>query len=129
MATLCRIFVAATLLVHLMVGCCSHHAHDCESAALSSPVHSHATHDDQCPENGSDHSHHGADDCEGVKCSFVRSNQIASDSFGRPSQAFLVAVPCDPAAVVGIVSERHFVAADWPALPVRLHLANQVLLI
>ena len=129
MARLCRILIAATLVVHLTVGCCSHHAHACEGKDRPSPAHSDATPDGQCHGQSADHSHHGAEDCREEKCSFVSPNRTVSDSFVLPLQAFFVALLDDQLPLVGIGREQHTLSSGRLLLPVRLHLANQVLLI
>jgi hypothetical protein len=129
MAGLCRILMAATLVVHLTVGCCWHHAHACEGKDCSRPAHGDAPHDGRCPESGGDHSHHGANDCHGAKCSFVIPSRAVCDSFVRPFQASIsVLVDAQPSPA-GFGPEQHALFSGWLLLPVRLHLANQVLLI
>lgn len=153
MAGLCRILIAATLVVHLTVGCCAHHAHACEGKDRPSTAHSDATPDGQrpgrsedhshhgtkdckaetpdgqCPGQSADHSHHGAEDCQGEECSFVPPNRAVSDSFVLPLQALFVALLDDQIPLVGIGREQHTLSSGRLILPVRLHLANQVLLI
>ena len=51
MAGLSRILSIATLIVHLMVGCCSHHAQGCESKDRSAAT-SEPTLDGRCPQCG-----------------------------------------------------------------------------
>ena len=129
MAGLCRILIAATLVVHLTVGCCSHHAHACDGKDCPLPAHCDATPDGQCPGHGTDHSHHGAKDCQGEKCSFIFPSRIVGDSPVEPFRAHFVALPNDqlPLAVVG--REHLTLASCRQLLPVPLHLTNQVLLI
>jgi hypothetical protein len=129
MAGLCRILVAATLVVHLTVGCCWHHAHGCEGKDRPTPPHSDATHDGQCSKSSIDHSQHGPQGCEGAKCSFVSSSRTVSDSFVQPVQASFVALLDDQPSLVGIGSEQYSPTSGRLLPPVRLHLANQVLLI
>ncbi len=129
MSGLLRILTAAVFTAHLTLGCCSHHAHGCEGKDRPSPAHGDATPDGQCPESGSDHSHHGPQDCEGAKCSFVSPSRTVSSSFVPPVQASFVALLDDQPSQAGIGSEQHVLAAGRLLLPVRLHLANQVLLI
>jgi hypothetical protein len=133
MAGLCRILIAATLVVHLMVGCCAHHAHGCDGMDCSSPAHDHATPDGQCPENGCDHSHHGATNCQGERCTFlsptVSASQAVSDSLTLSFQTVFMALPDDQLPLVGCGPEQLSLASGRLLLPVRLHLANQVLLI
>jgi hypothetical protein len=129
MARLCRILIAATLTVHLTVGCCWHHAHGCEGNSSLSSTHSDAPHDDQCPESSGDHSQHGTEDCQGAKCSFVSPNRTINDSLVQPLPAFSAELLDDQLPLVGIGREQHVLSSGRLLLPVRLHLANQVLLI
>ncbi len=126
MAALCRILTAATLVVHMMVGCCAHHAHACKGDL--SPAHGDAAHDGQSP--GDSHpSHHGANDCQGAKCSMVCSGQPDGDSLVQPFQAFRAVLLDDRPSPAGSGRQRYDQASGRLLLPVRPHLANRVLLI
>ena len=129
MAKLCRIVTAAILVVHLIVGCCAHHAHACDGHGHSPSARGDATSGGRCPESGGDHSRHGPKDCQGAKCSFVSPSRTVSDSFVPPLQASCARLLDDPASPLGVGSEQHSRATGRLLLPVRLHLANQVLLI
>jgi hypothetical protein len=128
---------AAILVVHLVVGCCAHHAHDCPQTCEAR--HSEGTGDDAgTPCDGHSHNeqgqtndhHHGPDECRGVKCSFVRAaNDTIAKAILQLCQAQVAPLLDDVSASPGILSEQHFFAAGRLLLPVRLHLANQVLLI
>jgi hypothetical protein len=126
MSRLFRILTAVVFAVHLMVGCCWHHAHACETKGDVQPAHG------QYPnshDSGTNHSQHGPHDCQGGKCSIVVSSSPNSNSFAQPFQASVVLLLDDQHPLVGSGSEQHFFATGWFLLPVRLHLANQVLLI
>jgi len=132
MAGLCRLLTAATLVVHLTVGCCWHHAHACEGRGHLPPVQGAAMPDGQCPDSSgsrADHTHHGPQDCQGGTCSVVPSSRTVSDWFGQPSLAFVVPLLYDLSTSAGIFSEQRFFPTGRLLLAVRLHLANQVLLI
>ena len=130
MTGLSRILSIATLVVHLMVGCCcSHHAHGCGSELHSSPVHGEAARDEQCPRCGCDHSHHGTQGCQRVKCSLVNPRRTPSGSLVRLFQASFAALPNGQLARAASGSLPHSQASGCLLLPVRLHLANRVLLI
>ena len=129
MTLLCRILIAAVLSVHMMVGCCWHHAHGCEDKLCSSSSHGHATPDDQCPDNGSDSSHHGQKDCQGEKCTFVSQARTVSVSFVPFCHTFFAALSDDRPLAAGVGPEQVSFASGRSLLPVRLHLANQVMLI
>ena len=129
MSRLLRILTAVVLTVHLMVGCCVHHAHACESEGHSPPIQGlNAPHSDcdDSPCNGSDH---GPQKCDGQKCSFVRSSPILNYLLTKPFQGFVIPLLGKTLSLAGIVSEQHFLTTGRLLLPVRLHLANQVLLI
>ena len=130
MGALSRILSIGLLVVHLMVCCCySDHARGCESKLCSSPVHSDAASDEQGPQCGCNHSHHGTQGCQGVKCSLVSPRRTVSRSLIPPFQASFVALPDGQLTRVAIGSQQHSQATGRLLLPVRLHLANQVLLI
>jgi hypothetical protein len=126
MVRLFRILTAVVLAVHLMVGCCWHHAHACESKGDTQSTHG------QCPDShdsGADHSQHGPQDCRGSQCSFVASSNLNSHSLSQPSQTFVLVSLADQPSLVGMGSEQHFFATGRFPLSVRLYLVNQVLLI
>ena len=128
MAGFCQILTAATLVFHLMVGCCSHHAHACQSDC-GCPSHHDAAREGQCPEGDSHHSHHGADECLGSKCSFIATSRTVTDSPVQPVAATFAVALGDMPAPARLGAERSSRIADHLLWPVRLHLANQVLLI
>jgi len=130
MSRLFRILTAVVFAVHLMVGCCWHHAHACESKDDVQPTHW------QCPDSHSgshdgdkDHSDHGPQDCQGSQCSFVASSSPNSHSFAQSSQPFVTVLLTDQPSLVGISSEQHCFPTGRLLLSVRLYLVNQVLLI
>jgi hypothetical protein len=132
MAKLCRIATAAVFVVHMMVGCCAHHAHACEGQGLALPAQGVASADDHCSDGHSspaDHSHPAPDGCQGAKCSTVLSSELANNSFGHPSLASFVSALDDPSSQSGVFSAQRCVPIGRLLLPVRLHLANQVLLV
>ena len=129
MADLQRILVALTLVVHLTMGCCLHHAHGCEDSDPLAEAHHGAMPGGQCPESDSDHSPHGAQNCQGVKCYFILPNHTVSDSVIQPFHASFAVLLDDLFLPVGIDSGLHDQPAGRLLPPVRLHLANQVLLI
>ncbi len=128
---------AAILVVHLVVGCCAHHAHDCPQTCdarhsrgmghgASAPCDGHSS---GHPDQTTDH-HHGTDECQGVKCSYLRTaSDTLAKAFLLPRLAHVTPVLADDSALVGGFSEQPALASGRLLLPVRLHLANQVLLI
>lgn len=126
-----RILTAVLFTTHLMVGCCGHHAHACEDQGQnhSTPVHATA-----CPgansEGHSGHSHPGAGDCKGEQCSFVLA---ASHADGQANVQYLQSPAMlllnDGSSLLDGYSEQSLFLNGRLLLPVRLHLANQVLLI
>lgn len=132
MAVFVRIATAAAFAVHLWMGCCGHHAHACDGQGQSSPAQESTTPDGQCQDGRgehADHTHHGPQDCQGGKCNVVLSSPTVSDSFGQASQAFVAPTVCDLSALLGVSFDQRFLPTGRLSLPVRLHLANQVLLI
>ena len=129
MVRLCRILVSAMLVVHLMVGCCAHHAHGCESKHTSSATHSDATLEGQCPECRCDHSHTGPRQCQGRKCSLASLRQPVGGSSSPPFAASFAALCRAYFSQLAISLHQQSLATGRQLLPVRLHLANQVLLI
>jgi hypothetical protein len=126
MSRLFRILTAVVFAVHLMMGCCWHHAHACESQGDMQPTH------EQCPDshNGeTGHSQHGSQDCQGIQCSFVASISPTSISFAQPSHVFaIVPLTSQPSLVGGDFEQHGFIASRlFPS--VCLYLVNQVLLI
>jgi hypothetical protein len=128
-AGLLRILTAAMLAVHVMVGCCAHHAHACDGQAHSSCSEGVATHDGQCPQGGADHGHHGPGHCQGSQCSFVSSTGPNTHSFARPSLAFVTPLRDEQYFSIGANFGQRFFATGRLLPSVRLHLVNQVLLI
>jgi len=129
MGTLSRILSIGLLVVHLMVCCCSDRARGGEGKPCSSPVHSGAASDKQNPQCGCDHSQHGTPACQGVKCSLVSPRRTVGGSLIRTFQASFAALPDGQLTRVAIVSQQQYQATGRLLLPVRLHLANHVLLI
>jgi hypothetical protein len=128
MTVLCRILIAVTLVVHMMVGCCAHHAHACEGHL--SRAHGGATHDSQSLGNGCGHSRpHATTCCQGERCSFVSPDRPVSELLAFSCQTFCTAVLDDQPPLVGFGTAQISIASGRLLLPVRLHLANQVLLI
>ena len=133
MAVLWRFVTTVVFITHLLVGCCAHHAHACEAATHSDQEDA-ATHGDCSGDRDrpSDHGQHGKQDCQESTCSFVLPSQSidGSISFGRPLLhgsflPLLVALPSQAGNSCG----QCFSPPDHFLLPVRLHLAKQVLLI
>lgn len=129
MVRLSRILSIAMLVVHLLVVCCAHHAHGCESKHPSSATHSDATLEGQCPECRCDHSHHGPRECQDRKCFLASPRRPVGGSFSPPFQAPFAVLPNAHFSRLAISLHRQSRATGRHLPPVRLHLANQVLLI
>jgi hypothetical protein len=107
-----------------------HHAHACDDDDQSPPAQSTAAPDGQCPAHQPDHSHHGQHVCQGVKCSFVRTtDDTVAKSLDQLYKAPAALLFNDVFAPLGGSFERHFFPASRLPPPIRLHPANQVLLI
>ena len=127
---------AAILVVHLVVGCCVHHAHDCPQTCDAG--HSEGMGDEGAPCDGHSHGeqgqttdhHHGTDECQGVKCAYVRTaNDTIAKVLLQPRLVHVTPVLDEDSVLQGVFSEQHTLNSGRLLLPVRLHLANQVLLI
>jgi hypothetical protein len=127
-----RCLTAVMLAVHVTVGCCAHHVHACEDQGHCPPGGGGTSPDGQCHAGHSspaEHAHHGPHDCQGSKCSFIVTSQTAGNAFVQLSQVFFVPLLDDLSSLPGICCGQHFLPTGRLLLPVRLHLANQVLLI
>ena len=130
MARLHCILSIALLVVHLMVGCCcACHAHSCENQHPSATIHDAATLEGKCPECICDHSHHGPLECQGCKCSLALPRRPVGGSFSLKFQvSFAVLSDADfPRPAISLYEQPR--ASGSLLLSIRLHLANQVLLI
>ncbi|MCE5267473.1 MAG: hypothetical protein LLG00_06265, partial [Planctomycetaceae bacterium] len=88
--------------------------------------------DDQCPNgDGSpgEHSHHGSEGCDEGHCSAVVQSQASSLSPVQLSQPLATPLLEDHFGLSGCFRLQRSTATGRLLLPVRLHLANQVLLI
>jgi len=126
MAGSARILSIAALIVHLMVGCCSHHAQGCESKDCSAAT-SEPTPDGRCPQCLCDH--HETEGCQHCKCSLPSPPRTVAGSALPRSQASITALTDERLFWAGIASRERLRATGHFLMPVRLHLANQVLLI
>ena len=121
-------YLTTTLLfAHTLLGCCSHHAHG--SIGPASAPFCQVQHQD---DNGAkcDHSHKGDPICEGNKCVFVRPVRVQPGDFVAWSQfAWVLTSLGDLGAAMGTSPASLPLSPHGQMLPVRLHLANQVLLI
>ena len=130
MARLVRIITAAVFAFHVMVGCCFHHAHASDCSCQTPTSKADATPDGQCPCSQNHDEHQGQHDCQGVKCSFVRTaNVTISKSLLMLCQATAVSSTGDVPASRGVSCEQHSLFTARFLWPVRLHLVNQVLMI
>jgi hypothetical protein len=124
MAGLCRILTTATVVVHLTVGCCAHHVLGCEGMVcpFHAPIPCGQSQECEC-----EHSEYPQGN-PGSRRSSVAPRRTTGDSDSPPFQAFL-ALPNDQANRLNIGLQQRLQATRLLLLPVRLHLANQVLLI
>jgi hypothetical protein len=130
MSKLLRLLTATVLTVHLMMGCCLHHAHACESMNGALPEwasSSHGIHCDHLP--GSDSDHSGPHKCQGEKCSFIPLNLNTCQPPTQPLEGFVLPLIGHVVSLKGILAEQHFSTAGRLPPPLRLHLTKQVLLI
>ena len=133
MSRLTRILTAVAFIVHMLLGCCAHHVHagqgkDCQPSTQGTPASDAQTPDSH--ESGPEHSHHASHDCQGAKCTFVPSSPKSGNLPVQPfSQWFATPLVQDLSSPAGIADRQHCFAAGGLLLPIRLHLANQVLLV
>jgi hypothetical protein len=127
-----RFFVhltAAVLFAHSVLGCCWHHAHTCQhdtASAVCDENHAHADHGSPGSEGTS---HHNTGICTKEKCVFVRPS---IDPMAEGAEMVAISIfGLLPTSDVGL--KPVLFSSEWrecsPPLPVRLHLAHQVLLI
>jgi hypothetical protein len=126
MAKLYRILTAATLAIHMIVGCCGHHAHACDGH--ESPAQSNATHDGFFPGDGCDNSH-AATCCQEEKCSFVRLDRPVGNSLAAACLTSSTMLLDGRNPQIDFGPERCSLVSAGAHLPIRLHLAKQVMLI
>jgi hypothetical protein len=130
MARLHCILSIALLVVYLMVDCCcACHARSCESGHDCSATHDVATLEVKCPECICDVSHHGPLGCRGCKCSLTLTSRSAGSSFSLKFQLSFAALTATDSPRLANCFHQQSRATGSLLLPVRLHLANQVLLI
>lgn len=132
MGWLIRVLTAVTFAVHMVVGCCVHHAHAYGSPMQASLGHGAAVSHDPCPGTSADATHHaghGVRICLGEKCSATESSSPDSNWFAQPLQALVAPLLDDQYSQISAGCEQRFFATGWLLPPVRLHLANQILLI
>ena len=130
MARLHCILSIALVIVHLMVDCCcACHAHSCQSECNSSAIRDGAALGVKCPECVCDHSHHGPLECRGCDSSLALPPRAVGRSNGQKHPAAFVALTAADLPRPAISSHQQFRDTGSHLLPIRLHLANQVLLI
>ena len=129
MGKLLHILSILALLVHLTVCCCSCHALDCNRSAHFPTVRGTAVSVEQGSQVCCEHSPSGPRDCRGARCSLVAPRRTLNGPL-IPSVQLPCAVLCSgEPACVGIMSQRVNRTSVHYLPPVRLHLANQVLMI
>jgi len=128
MVRLCRILSIAVLVVNLMVGCCAHDVQGCESKRTSATTYGDTTLQGQCPGCRCNQPHHGPRECQGRKFSFS-PRRFVGRSWSLPLRASLAGLPNADFSRLAVGLHQPFRASGRLLLPVRLHLANQVLLI
>lgn len=129
MTTLYRVITAALFAIHLTVGCCAHHAHACDGQERCLPTAAGAS-DGMCGTHHADHQHHGPHDCQGAKCTFIRSADETAAQWLCDAVEMPVTLTVDEAlAPSGGCADQHIFLTGRLLLPVRLHLANEVLLV
>lgn len=146
MRPLISLFTAASVALHLVLGCCAHHGHASDGMACAKYLHGtrHSSHfdlsqvcphhhgkspsaDEKLPADTDSHPHPtpSHDGCDGVDCAFMIAGKAQLPDMA-PAMAMATVAPLF-SRVVPIDAVRYEVGEFfWPA--VRPHLAHQVLL-
>jgi hypothetical protein len=117
------------LVVHLLAGCCWHHAHAAavEEAVGASHDADHDADHDGCQHQQPGHSHRETGRCCQARCLFVRpASEQSLDALLAWGQAI-----SPPAGVFEVLGPKWSLDASVDTLhtPLRVHLLNQVILI
>ena len=118
----------AILVVHLVVGCCAYRVHACESEHASCVARSAPTLDGQCSDCRCHPSHQGRD-CQSRRCFRASPRRPVDEPFGSLFQASVAVLPNAHLSRLPVGLQHQSLATGRLLLPVRLHLANQVMLI
>ncbi len=120
----------ALVVVHLTVGCCCACGADiCESEYASSAICDAAALEVICPECLCDRSHQGPLECPGCQCSLALPSRSASGPFSLKLQVSSAVLTAADFSLPAISLHQQSRTTGCLPLPIRLHLANQVLLI
>jgi len=122
-----RVFVGyltlAALVLHMLLGCCWHHAHSWKECAAAE----HHDHVGGEPHQPTTPSHHQSR-CQQGKCVFVRPSHEQFD-LAHCDRWPALALPASLAPVVEHSAPRPLLDLSGPLWPLRRHLMQQVLLI
>ena len=127
-----HIAIVLTVAVHMVLGCCWHHAHasgfgdappmSFESAGRACEHHGHEHRRETCNHDGEEHG------CSEESCIFSRSNSPEGrDLFARLQDSALIS--CLPAILEASWNIKGDYVPSRITAATRLHLLNQVLLI
>ena len=81
------IVTLATVSLHVLLGCCWHHGHQCETGVVTTEmsVDSCPCHDDSKSSDSESrddgHHNHGSDCCDGTSCTFYSPNDFGSEQY------------------------------------------------
>ena len=130
MARLSCIFSIALVVVYLTVDCCcACHAHNCENENASLVMCDAAALEVKCPECLCDHAPHGPPGCRGCQCSLALPPRSADGSINLKFPTSFSGLTAADFPRPAISLHRQSRSTGSLLLPIRLHLANQVLLI
>jgi hypothetical protein len=128
MGKLSRILSIAAMVTHLMVSCC-HCSRQCEDKSCSDPCQGMAAPTEESRGRLCDHSHSELPCCGAAKSPALHPRAKGGVHLGpRSTTSFALSLERDPPGLA-CNSQVHSLAGGRLLLPVRLHLANRVLLI
>ncbi len=143
MRAIVTLITGAAFMLHFTLGCCAHHAHAAEGTFCSEhdqvavqdhDCHGHDGHDHESPGSGDQSPGDSKSDCPDKHCNDAQCVFMAAGKTVVAKAAFMAVLPL-------VLAQPDLFAASLPhvtaaidsggliALPVRMHLFNQVLLI
>lgn len=138
MSRLIASLVAASVLSHAVLGCCSHTAHSAADHVFAATCGDHTSHEAEHAHQHDlhegtspcDHAPGEKHDCRHSQCQWLASTVSINLEFATPFHGVSIVGDDSSIRLAAMVTRRLAILADSPpALPVRSHLALGVLLI